>query len=139
MHVFMNYCFYFKLKVRRKNFPLKSYFFQIAQKNFRLETLVNAFYYFTRSGLVQNERAKYITNFFHRKALAGVTFCSVIWPLVTFGENYFQKFPLHVIPILMIPVSSLYHVPGPSHKGSDKQTQTNFGYCYNYIVTRGSY
>ncbi len=59
----------------------------------------------TISGRVLIEREKYVTKFFHRKALTGVTFCWVIWPLVNFRQNFFQKFAFEVIMVLMISVS----------------------------------
>jgi hypothetical protein len=49
-------------------------------------------------------------NFSNKKALVAHSFPSVIWPLVTFRENYFLRDTSQVILVLMTPVSSFYHV-----------------------------
>jgi hypothetical protein len=46
---------------------------------------------------------------------------SLIQPVVIFRENFFQKFALQVVLVLMTLVLSLYHVEGRAYKGWDKQ------------------
>ncbi len=70
---------------------------------------------------VSNIKRKILLNFLHRKALLAYSFPSVIRPLVTFQESYFLRDTLQVIPILMIPISSFYHVRGLKKGWSDRQ------------------
>jgi hypothetical protein len=57
-------------------------------------------------------------NFSHRKALGVKHLISVVSPLVTLRQIFFQKFSLQVIRVVSTPVSCFYHVQGP-HKQTD--------------------
>jgi hypothetical protein len=72
----------------------------------------------TRSGPVLNERQNIKQNF-PLKSISGVTFCWVIWPVVTFGENFSSTFTSDTgLKFLMS--------RGRVYRQSDKQT---FEYC----------
>ncbi len=51
-----------------------------------------------------------LLNFSHRKVLEAHPFSSVIWPLVTFWENYFLTDTPQIILVLITLVLSFYHV-----------------------------
>jgi positive regulator of sigma E activity len=75
---------------------------------------------------------QFLLNFSHRKALVAYSFPSVIRPLVTFQEYYFLRDTLQVILVLIISISSFFHVRGLRKRRSDRQMdrQTDFGYYY---------
>ncbi len=62
--------------------------------------------------------------------MVAYSFPSAIRPLVTFQENYFLRDTLQVILVLMIPISSFYHVRGLRKRAV---RQTDFGYYYILI------
>ncbi len=95
----------------------------------------------TRSTIAFQTSKQILLNFSHRKALA-YSFPSVIRPLVNFRENYFLRDTSQVILVLMIPVSSFYHVGGPrkrvvrhTDRQKDRQRDRFWILLYKYNIS----
>jgi hypothetical protein len=94
----------------------------------------------TRSLIAFQTSKQILLNFSHRKALVAYSFPSVIRLLVTFQKNYFLRDTLQVVLVLMIPISSFYHIRKLRKRAvrqTDRQTERFwvllYRYYYNFI------